>query len=459
MRLAVCTLSAVLLSGCSWLGYGGGGNSYGANCANAGAYGGQYAYNSQAGYGAAGACGAGGSVVGYGMGAGGYGAGSGANGYGPGMGMGGGYGAGANGYGVGTGALGHAGALRGVQGAGAYGAGGYGVGAGGAMGYGAGGLADVGGQYINGQWVAGTSAGGAGTVLGGAAPYGSAAGGQFINGQWVAGGVAGATGVAGGYGYGTSGSVTTVQGAPIYVQQPYPSYYPVGVAVGGGLRGGYAALPFGVEAAIGTEIGLGGDIFPGAPAKPAGTNFISAIDPIAYKDAYKNAVTYEMATTYDVDPSTTLLGRIGYSEAQGQRLKIGTIDDGALVSEDLYAQWGDMKQVTLEGGVRKYMGGWNNSMGGMRPYVQGTAGFTHNSSVNLVQDSATLAPAALNTQQYTDAGWTPTASGVVGMEMQVGPRTALGVEAGLRWRDDLNTNLASEDRWSLPVKLRGRISF
>ncbi|MCF6275304.1 MAG: hypothetical protein L3J05_06035 [Robiginitomaculum sp.] len=340
------------------------------------------------------------------------------------------------------------------------GMGGYGAGAGN---YGAGGLATTGGQFINGQWVAGGA--GAGTVLGGTAPYGSAAGGQFVNGQWVSGmGVTGgATSVAGGYGYGTSGSVTTVQGAPIYVPQPYPAYYGVatggGYAYGGGLRGGYAALPFGIEAGVGTEISVGGDIFPGAPAKPAGTNFISVIDPIAYKDAYDNAVTYEMAATFDVDSSTTLLGRVGYSEAKGQRIKIGTIDDGALVSEDLFAQWGDTEQFTLEGGVRKYMGGWNNSMSGIRPYVQATAGFSHNNAINLVQDSAILAPAALNVQRYTDAGWTPTASGVVGAEMQVGPRTALGVEAGIRWRDDLNTNLASEDRWSVPIKLRGRVSF
>ena len=47
MRLAVCALSAVLLSGCSWLGTGGqsagfgqSGGAYGGNCAPSGAYGG-----------------------------------------------------------------------------------------------------------------------------------------------------------------------------------------------------------------------------------------------------------------------------------------------------------------------------------------------------------------------------------------------------------------------------------
>ena len=72
MRLAVCALSAVLLSGCSWLGTGGqsagfgqSGGAYGVNCAPSGAYGG-------AGYGADAGCGFGGgydvSGAGYGAG-------------------------------------------------------------------------------------------------------------------------------------------------------------------------------------------------------------------------------------------------------------------------------------------------------------------------------------------------------------------------------------------------------
>jgi len=471
MRLAVCTLSAVLLSGCSWLGYGGGyagsSNSYvaGTNCGNAGAYGNQYA---QVNY--TGGCGGGTAYM--------------ANTYG------------ANAYGTQT-AMG----LRGAQGGAGYGysasspSSGYAVT--GANGYPAGG----GSQFINGRWVAEAS----GTVLGGAAPYGSAtagsAGGQYasmngpsmngprMNGQWSAG-----TSTS----YGGS-NVATVQGAPIYVQQPYPAYYGVGVASGGcgnvspcggqrsvevisgcgsvsyacgGLRGGYAALPFGIEASIGTSFAIGGDIVgdkPGGPAlggAPGATLNTSGSSSISYGDAYKNAVNYGLAATYDIDPSTTILARIGYSKAKGERIRTGTIDDSLFVpapvtvtTEDLYAQWSDLEQWTVEGGVRKYMGGWNNTVSGIRPYVQATAGFTHNNDVALSQDSATLMPVGSNVQPYIDAGWTPTASGTIGAEMQVGARTAIGVEAGIRWRDDLNTITQSEDRWSVPVKLHARVSF
>ncbi len=465
MRLVVGTLSAVLLSGCSWFGAGsantgfaGSGYGSGYGCANTTAtYGGQYGYGVQNTYGANGC-------------------------------------AGSSAYGFGTGVHGLRGAhglhgargLHDARGVGAYGAnfGGTGVhglsvqGLGvqglGVQGYGTSGAAGMGAYGFGSSNVAGTA-----TMLGNTAPYGAAVGGatisgavparQLVNGQLVNGhkGYGGAAG-----GYGMSSGVTTIQGAPIFIPQPYPAYYGVGVAGSsccgaggfqgygaGGLRGGFAALPFGLEASIGTEIGIGGDIFPGAPAKPAGTNFISAIAPIGYSDAYKNAVNYQFANTYDINPSTTILGQLGYSKAEGQRLKIGTINDGVNPAEDLYAQWGDLKQVTLEGGVRKYVGGWNNTTSGVRPYIQAMAGFTHNKSVNLVQDSAILAPAALNTQQYIQAGWTPTATGLIGAEMQVGARTAIGVETGIRWRDGLNTNLKSGDRWSIPLKVRGRVSF
>jgi hypothetical protein len=443
MRFAVCTLSAVLLSGCSWLGYGGGygggGNSYGVgtSCGNTGAYGSQYSQANSAG----------------------------------------------GTYGVST----------------------------------CGGAASYGYNASSGYGMAGANGYGAGTVLGSAAPYGAAAGGQYasMNGQWAA---RSTTSFGGNYGGGNnaSGNVTTVQGAPIYVPQPYPAYYGGAVASGGcgntsnacgglrggysanvqqsypayygggvasggcgsvsyacgGLRGGYSALPFGIEAGIGTDIAIGGDIVgdkPGGPAlggAPGATLNTSGSNAISYGDAYKNAVNYDLAATYDINPSTTILGRLGYSKAEGERIRTGTIDDSTFVpapatvtTEDLYAEWSDLEQWTVEGGVRKYMGGWNNTVSGLRPYVQATAGFSHNNAVSLSQDSATLMPAGSNVQPYIDAGWIPTASGAIGAEMQVGPRTAIGVEAGIRWRDDLNTITQSDDRWSVPVRLRARVSF
>lgn len=454
MRLAACALSAVLLSGCSWLGSGGSySDSYGYE--NNGAYagncmqGGQGAAYSNTNYGYSGgqmggqgcAPGAGYNVA-YGAGGGGYGAGM------PGGGLRGQHGVNAYGTGLqGSGMYGAGGA--GMYGAGAGGSGMYGAGTAGMYGAGAGGSGMYGAGAAAGMYGAGTGMYGTGstaygngvTTLGSAAPYGTAVGGA---------------------------GTTTVQGAPIYVAQPYPAYYAAGgnqyaggynyQYSGGGYSGG-GALPFGLELGLGTEFGVGGDIFPGEVHKPfaggSGTGSVSDLAPISYKDAWDNAQGADLAATYDLNQNTTLLGRVGYSKADGgNQLLVGTVSDNG-VTEDLYAEFSDLEQYTVEGGLRHYMG----APTGLRPYVGATAGFVNTKDISVTQSSATLVDPAIYTQNYVDGGWSPTASGVVGAEWAVGGRAALGVETGIRWTDDLDSNFASDARISVPVKLRGRVSF
>ncbi len=329
------------------------------------------------------------------------------------------YGMGANGYSVGTGGLGVADqGLRGAQTVGA-----------------------------NGLVAGGTYGVNEGIMLSANAPYGTAvSGGQYAGGQYANSQIAG---------------VQTVQGAPIYVPQPYPEYCGVRRNL---CTTSSAALPFGIEAGIGTELAIGGNIFSAKPAGPAmgsDTRGVSKSPAISYRDAYKNAVSYDLAATYDIAPSMTVIGRVGYAKAKGQRVQIGNVTDKTKMkgSEPYYATWSDLEEITLEGGVRKYMGGWNNSTSGIRPYVGATAGFTHNKAVSVVQDSAKIINPADPKINYIDAGWIPTAAGVIGAEMQVGSRTAIGVETGIRWRDNLNSIIPTDDRWSVPLKIRGRVSF
>jgi len=435
-------------------GYGQAGGAYGVNCGPTGA-----GFQQVGGaYGAGGACGPAG---GYGVAGNGYGgAGYGAAGYGQGAGAG--FGAGA---GAGYGAAGYGGQAGGAYGAPGYGAGAAGFGGAGygATGYGAGGLGGVGaglaangvggGFGANGYGVQGFNgaygANGAVTTLGANAAYGSAAygqnvvGTQYANGQYVQG-----------------AGVQTIQGAPYYVPQPYPAYYGVPQ-----LRGVGAALPFGIEAGIGTEFDIGGNIFGGKDAGPASDGFggvsagrdVSAIPSISYNDAFDEGVNYDLATTYDISRNTTVLGRVGYSERNGQNINIGSVTEGG-ATEDLFAEFSDLEQYRVEGGVRQYVGGFNNGFSGLRPYVGATAGFTYTDDVDVTQSSAAFAGGP-ETQQYIDGGWNPTASGLIGAEYQVGGRTAIGIETGIRWSDNLDTALPSQDRWSIPVSLRGRVSF
>ena len=495
MRLAICTLSAVLLSGCSWLGLGSGqsngyaaGGAYGADCVPNGQFG-AYGHGHGA-YGQAGGCQ--GGAYGYGAGQGGA---WGANGYGAGAnGAGfGAYGPGAGAYGAGGGAYG-AGAYG--PGAGAYGAGGAGYGAGGAYGAGAG----VGG----GAYGAGPGAGGAygqGGVYGQGGAYGTGAGAAYTNGYATGYGQGtGAYGPGAGVGFdgaggpvllgqgssfgsavGTVGGgqfaqfapaggqvlgqgaaiagVQQIQGAPIYVPQPFPAYYQAPR-----LRVGGAAQPLGLALFGGTSTFNDGNIFDGEDAKPAGTSgrSVSALDAISYEDAFGDGETYGGALEYDLDRNNTVFVSASRTEYEGQSLTNGTITQdntaagGTVHTDDGQYEFSDLNETRLEAGLRHYVGG----NGALRPYVSGSAGFVHNNRVHLTTTTAdTNVVAAPETIEYIREGWQPTAAGLIGAELAVGHNAALGVETGIRWTDDRATNLKTEDSFSVPVQIRGRLAF
>jgi len=432
MRLALITVSAIALSGCTWFGGGAQSSSHGfngqanAHCGPQGGF--TNGYNLQQGY------------QGQGCGP-------------------------AGGYSVAGGQYGQQGAAYGQQGYAGQGYGqgvqqgagyGYGYTAGYAQGYGA----QTGVQGLRGGF------GQQATTLGASAPYGAAVGGQYAGAQ-----------------YGGA-NVQTVQGAPIYVQQPYPVYGNAGCAPGGFSGAGCgvvgAAQPFGIEAGIGTSFGIGGDVFQGREefdpsgfglatdgnggVIPGTTRFVSAQPSVSYNDAFDETVEYDLAATYDVSPSTTVLGRVGYSDANGNTVNLGQAFDttdaainSPATSAPVLASFSDLEQVTVEGGVRQYVGGFNNGFTGLRPYVGATAGAIYNDDVTVTQTSAAFA--GPETLEFIDSGWNPTASVVAGAEWQVANSVAIGVESGIRWQDNFDTVVPSQDRWSVPVRLRGRVSF
>ena len=449
MRLAVVGLSAVLMSGCSWLGGSYGASGYGADCVpdysacggtqfagqyGAGAYGVQSgAYGTQA-YGAQGygAQVSGGQYAAYGSNAGvadaAYGAG-GLNGYGQ-------YGAAGVGYAGAYGVPGQVGVVAGQQtGLGAFG-------------------------------------NGTVTTLGGAAPFGAA-----YSGQGLGGGVYGQSVVGSQYASGqfAGGAVQTVQGAPIYVPQPYG--VPVGVGVAGPAIGA-AALPFGLALLGGTDFDVDGDVLGAKPAGPGltadpsipPTNEAGAQEALSYSDAFGEAKRIGFALERDISPSTTLLGQFAYATANGQRIDgyasstPGTYDPvtGAFVqtpgttTEVLDAEFSDLNTYTAEAGIRQYLG----RPSGLRPYIGATAGAVYNEGVDYRQTFTGTDTEFSNVEDFIDSGWNPTASGVIGAEAAVGKRGAIGIESGVRWTDGLDVaGGGADDRISIPVTLRGRVAF
>ena len=468
MRLAVCALSAVLLSGCSWLGTGGqsagfgqsgfnqfgqsGGFFGGANCAQG------FVDPSTGGCGVGGGYGVGGYGTGAGFGAGGFGPGAvgaggfGAGGFGPGAVGAGGFGAG----GFGAGGFGPGGVGAGGFGPGGVGVGGFGPGAVGAGGFGPG-IVGVGG-FGPGD---GFGAGGFGTTttLGANAPFGAAAfgggvvGTQFSNGQFVNG-----------------AGVQTVQGAPIFVPQPVPQFF--GVPQLRGIAPAAAALPFGLGILAGTEFNLGGDLTDPRPGGPAdgGGGFAAPTPGISYDDAFDNLNQIGGTAEYDISRDTTLLGTFAYGEADGNSVEnFGAFTPGTFdpqgnftattgqgsATRNLTGEFSDLETYTLEGGVRQYVG--NNNV--FRPYVTAKGGARRNNSVTLTQVDVADG-SVFNESEFIDSGWNPTAAGLVGAEVAVGPRGAIGIESGIRWTDGLDVaGGGADDQWSIPLNLRGRVAF
>jgi hypothetical protein len=230
-------------------------------------------------------------------------------------------------------------------------------------------------------------------------------------------------------------------------------------------------MPFGIERFAGTEFEASGNLLTKKSFGPPDGDFsidtrVGAIDPIAYDDAFEGTKTIGAAITYDLSPNTTLLGSLAHGVAEGK-----TVNDYTTVQPGTWAgttftpaagttprgldgTFTDLETTTLEAGLRHYVG----APQGVRPYVGATAGFVHNGDVQFTQtysDDGTY----YGEREFIGSGWNPTASATLGAELALSPRAAVGVESGIRWRDDMNSSAPSEDRISIPLTLRGRLSF
>jgi hypothetical protein len=231
-------------------------------------------------------------------------------------------------------------------------------------------------------------------------------------------------------------------------------------------------MPFGIEAFGGTEFTVSGNAFTQKPVGPPDGDFtidtrVGGIDAIGYEDAFAEATTFGVALTYDLSPNTTLLGSVSQGNAQGQTVnEYTTVQPGTWDAAHVFTpaagsspraldgRFSDLKTTTLEAGLRHYVG----APSGFRPYVGATAGFQHNNNVTFTQTYADDG-SVYGGREFFRSGWSPTASGTVGAELALSPRAAVGVESGVRWRDAMNSKDPSQDRISIPLTLRGRLSF
>ena len=233
-----------------------------------------------------------------------------------------------------------------------------------------------------------------------------------------------------------------------------------------------AALPFGLGLLAGTEFNIGGTLSDPRPGGQAdgGGGFAAPTPGISYDDAFGDLYTVGGSAEYDISRDTTLLGTFVYGEADGNSVEnFGAFTPGTFdpqgnftattgpgsATRNLTGEFSDLETYTIEGGVRKYVG--NNNV--FRPYVTGKAGARRNNSVTLTQVDVADG-SVFNESEFIDSGWNPTAAGLVGAEVAVGQRGAIGIESGIRWTDGLDVaGGGADDQWSIPLNLRGRVAF
>ena len=131
----------------------------------------------------------------------------------------------------------------------------------------------------------------------------------------------------------------------------------------------------------------------------------------------------------------------------------------------VYGHFGSYNSLALEAGYRHYFG-----EGRARPYLAGRLGTTR---INRIKADFAIPDAdiALNDVPFYDGGWVFSGGADVGVMWTLGEKTALGVEAGVRYHSDIGDDdsaLAglglqrindSGSRLSYPLNVRLQVRF
>lgn len=140
----------------------------------------------------------------------------------------------------------------------------------------------------------------------------------------------------------------------------------------------------------------------------------------------------------------------------------------------------DYKSYDLNAGVRHYFNPINGNVfkKPVTPFVAASGGVSHigEASYQVTEERRFLAeafndpeaeryydvPAAAATRtQLFDSQWQPQGALLVGAEMQISPRTAIALETGVRYRSglELSSGEKTDDTISVPVTLRTSFNF
>lgn len=219
-----------------------------------------------------------------------------------------------------------------------------------------------------------------------------------------------------------------------------------------------------IEGGVGASFNVGSDIITGDQGNFPGTN----VRNVDFDEAYDTGVRYELGGSYAVSPKTkiTAMGFIDEADSAGN-LNFGTVGGQAFTGE-----MSDYRSTGLELGLRQYFNPKSAPfVRSVRPYVEGRVGAAYQDAVYI--NNAQLGGAAIGTGRlaFQDAGWVPSAAGLVGLETPLSRFSTIGVETGIRYTGEQDSNTTTFGpgafqglneggaRVSVPLMLRGRYRF
>jgi hypothetical protein len=261
-----------------------------------------------------------------------------------------------------------------------------------------------------------------------------------------------------------------------------------GQTADGGPRHAPGAGRFSVMPHVGTELDLGGNFTESARATfaPLATlgkiNFDTAgnisVDARKFGDLYAMPVDIGIDLAYGLSDHGEVFGGFRYLRATGKRGAIGTVNATGSVTATgfgpgaiLSAQLENFGATSVEVGYRHFL-----AVGGpLLPYVAGSLGANRTGAIGgeiFVRNNAGIDDSAGKLRLFQQS-YALTGGLQIGATYAIAPQAAMGVELGARYVGPMRGNdsdlvggdnglLAVNDsagRWTLPIRLTGRIAF
>ena len=217
---------------------------------------------------------------------------------------------------------------------------------------------------------------------------------------------------------------------------------------------------------------------------------------ISIGDTHRTPLNIHGGVEYIFSPRTTAFLNAGYNYSNGESETFVAVDGtaditttttsfdpaGAVtgttsttsfappVTAQLGFDFSNLNRVDLEGGVRHYFNPiWaDKTRTTITPFVSASGGASriNEQSVEVSIQGLTGVPGNIDIPDTQDvilseSQWVPSATGLVGVEWQATPKTAIAFETGLRFegRRDLIDGFETGRNLSIPVRIRGSYNF